>query len=338
MRKIILSEDQIDKIIELYKSGLSYAKIQNETGIDANKIKRTLKEYNVQLRPYKTGEEIRRSFSPKEEAEIINAYISGIGLTTISKMYNCSPVPTKNMLKSKGIKIRNKEEAHKYQRMEIDENYFDIIDNQDKAYILGFLFADGTNCIHGKGKNEYYVSITLKIDDMYILDRIRKKIKMERVIRVYQRKSDGRKYARLEIKNKHMSLRLKELGVVQNKTFITKFPEYLRDDLIPHFIRGLMDGDGCITSNLKSVLFAGSHDMMYGLVKQFEKYLGFTSHIVNIKHSPGISSVAVSRLDNKVKLLHWLYDDADLKLERKYNLGMQIIDKYNDRLMINTLD
>lgn len=338
MRKIILSEDQIDKIIELYKSGLSYDRIQDETGIDANKIKRTLKEYNVQLRPHKTGEEIRREFTPEEEAEIVNAYNNGIGLTTIAKMYNCSPTPTKNMLKRKGVKIRNKEEAHAYQRMKIDENYFDVIDNQDKAYILGFLFADGTNCICGKNKNEYYISITLKLDDMYILERIREKMNIERVVRVYERKSDGRKYARLEIKNKHMSLRLKELGVVQNKTFVTQFPEYLREDLIPHFIRGLMDGDGCITSNLKSVLFAGSHDIMCGLVRQFEKYLGFTSHIVNIKHSPGISSVAVSRLDNKAKLLHWLYDNADLKLERKYNLGRQIINKYNDRLMINTLD
>lgn len=335
MRKIILSEDQIDKIIEFYKSGLSYARIQDETGIDANKIKRTLKEYNVQLRPHKTGEEIRREFTPEEEAEIVRMYEMGIGVTTITKLFKCSPIPTRNLLKKNGVKLRNTEEAHEYQKKGINEQYFDNIDNQNKAYILGFLFADGCNYMYGKNTKEYQIHINLKVDDAYILDAIRDRIEIERKVRIYKRKSDGREYAKLEIKNKHISLRLAELGVVQNKTFVTKFPEYLREELIPHFIRGLMDGDGCIAKNLKTVQFAGSHDMMCGLVKQFEKYLGFTAHIVDIKHSPGISSVAVAKLENKIRLLHWLYDDADLKLERKYDLGMQIIDKENSILMIS---
>ena len=329
MEKIILSDDQVNQIIELYKSGLSYDKIQHKTGINANKVKRTLKEYNVQLRPFKSGDEIRRSFTPEDEKQIIELYNSGVGLTTIRKLFDCSPVQTRKMLENNGVKIRNKIEAHEYQKMGINENYFDEIDNQDKAYILGFLFADGSNTIRWKNKNEYHISISLKVDDMYILNQFREKMSIERKLYVYFRKSDNREYARLEIKNKHMSLRLEELGVVQNKTFIAKFPEYLRDDLIPHFIRGLMDGDGCVAKNLKTIQFAGSHDMMCGLVKQFEKYLGFTASIVKIKHSPGISSVAIARLEYKNKLLHWLYDDADLKLERKYKLGMQIIDKFN---------
>lgn len=335
MKKLILSEDQINQIIELYKSGLSYVRIQDETGIDANKVKRTLKEYNVQLRPHKVGDEIRRSFTPEEETEIVRLYNSGVGVTTITKMFKCSPIPTRNLLKKNGVKLRNAEEAHEYQKKGINEHYFDEIDNQDKAYILGLLFADGSNCICVANKKEYKIGITLKIDDIHILEKIRNKIGIEKDIKIYQRKSDTREYARIELKNKHMSLRLEELGIVQNKTFITKFPEYLRKDLIPHFIRGLMDGDGCVAKNLKTVQFAGSHDMMCGLVDQFEKYLGFTAHIVEIKHSPGISSVAVSRLENKAKLLHWLYDDADLKLERKYKLGIQIIDKANEKLMVS---
>ena len=129
-----------------------------------------------------------------------------------------------------------------------------------------------------------------------------------------------------------MSLRLNELGVVPAKTFITQFPNYLSDDLVPHFIRGLLDGDGCIARNLKTVSFAGSDTMMCGLVAQFEKYLGFTAHIVRIKHSPGISSVTVARKDYKIKLLHWIYDSADLKLERKYKLATMIMDKYEEKL------
>lgn len=334
MKKIVLSEEQVNKIIELYRSGLSYVNIQNATGIDANKVKRTLKEYNVQLRPHKSGNEIRRSFTADEEKEIVKLYNEGVGVTTITKIFNCSPIPTRNLLVKNGVKLRNAEEAQKYHKKGINENYFDNIDNQDKAYILGFLFADGSNYIIGSnGKKEYHIKLTLKSDDAYILERIKEKMGVERKIQINIRKSDGRAYASLEIKCKHMSLRLKELGVVQNKTFITKFPEYLQDDLIPHFVRGLMDGDGCIAKSLKTIQFAGSRDMMCGLVRQFEKCLGFSAHIVDIKHSPGISSIAIARKEYKVKLLKWLYNDADLKLERKYNLGLQILDKYNDTLI-----
>ena len=331
MKKIILSEDQVKQIIELYQSGLSYVKIQKHTGINANKVKKTLKEYGVPFRPHKAGDEIRRSFTKEEEEQIIKMYKEGIGLTTIAKVFKCSPIPTRRMLKEHGVHLRNTEEAHEYQKMGINEDFFDTIDNQDKAYILGFLFSDGTNHI-GNNKKEYSVSIVQKIDDVDILERMREKMGIERKLRVDARKSDGRSYARLEFKNKHISLRLAELGVIPNKTFVTKFPDYLSDDLVPHFIRGLLDGDGCIARNLKTVSFAGSHEMMCGLVKQFEKYLGFTAHIVKIKHSPGISSVAVARIDYKVKLLHWMYDDADLKMERKYRLGLQILEKYNDKL------
>lgn len=331
MEKLILSEEQINKIIELYKSGLSYAKIQGETGIDANKVKRTLMEYNVPLRPHKIGCEIRRGFTEYEKEQIIKLYTSGIGLTTICKRFSCSPIPTKNMLKDMGVKIRNTEEAHEYQKMAIDESFFDNIDNQDKAYILGFWFADGTNHI-GNKKPEYSVSLVQRVEDIDILKRMRYKLGMERKLIYYTRPSDGRKYVRLEFKNKHISLRLSELGVVPRKTFITKFPDYLSDELVPHFLRGLMDGDGCIAKNLKTVSFAGSHEMMCGVVQQFEKYLGFTAHVVDIKHSPGISSVAIGRLEYKAKLIEWLYKDADLKLERKFNLAMQIIDKYNEKL------
>lgn len=331
MKKIILSEEQVNNIIELYESGLSYDKIQELTGINHNKVKRTLKEYNVPMRPHKTGDEIRRSFTQAEEIKIEKLYENGIGLTTICKQFGCSSIPTKNMLKERGVKLRNAEEAHEYQKMAIDENFFDNIDSQDKAYILGFLYADGTNYI-GYKKQEYAISLKLQYSDINILERMREKLKMERKIRKYDRKSDGRSYACLEIKNKHMSLQLNELGVFPNKTFITKFPNYLRDDLVPHFLRGLMDGDGCIAKNLKTISFAGSHEMMCGVVQQFEKYLGFTAHIVKIKRSPGISSVAVAKMEYKVKLIEWLYKDADLKLERKYDLAMQIINKYNEKL------
>lgn len=32
-----------------------------------------------------------------------------------------------------------------YKKYELNENYFNVIDSHEKAYILGFIYADGYN-------------------------------------------------------------------------------------------------------------------------------------------------------------------------------------------------
>ena len=54
----------------------------------------------------------------------------------------------------------------------MDEKYFDNIDTQNKAYTLGFLFADGYNSI-----SKSTVSMALQESDGYILDKIRADMK-----------------------------------------------------------------------------------------------------------------------------------------------------------------
>jgi len=49
MKKIILTDDEINKIIELYNSGLGQTKIKNITNISNNLIIRTLKENNIDI-------------------------------------------------------------------------------------------------------------------------------------------------------------------------------------------------------------------------------------------------------------------------------------------------
>lgn len=324
MKRIELSREMIDHIIELYKSGLSYDKIQNVTGINNNKIKRTIYGENVERRKRKAP---RESFTERERKELIADYISGVEIPELTEKYDCNPNQIRKCLIDSNVKIRTRSQCcRKYQ---INENYFDQIDNQDKAYILGFLYADGTNASN-YSKKYYRIDLTLQMRDAYILDRIREKLAYEKQYRIYTRKSDGRSYARLEIKNKQIAIKLNELGILKNKTFITQFPKWLRKDLIPHFIRGLLDGDGCISKDLKTVQFAGSDKMIDDLIDLFEEYLGFSAHAVRIKHSPGISSVAIARIDRRVKLLNWIYENADLKLERKYDLYLKTLEKYNN--------
>jgi intein-encoded DNA endonuclease-like protein len=39
---------------------------------------------------------------------------------------------------------------------------------------------------------------------------------------------------------------LEKWGCVENKTFKLNFPDFISEELIPHFIRGYFDGDGSV--------------------------------------------------------------------------------------------
>ena len=53
----------------------------------------------------------------------------------------------------------------------INDHYFDVIDTPLKAYLLGFIYADGWICHNEKTRN-YEFGIELQASDKYILEKI----------------------------------------------------------------------------------------------------------------------------------------------------------------------
>ena len=74
----------------------------------------------------------------EQELEIIKKKNDGVKLSVIMEEYSIkTPKTIYDIIKRNGIKkIGNK-------KYNVDENYFSIIDNEYKAYWLGFLYADG---------------------------------------------------------------------------------------------------------------------------------------------------------------------------------------------------
>lgn len=56
-----------------------------------------------------------------------------------------------------------------------NEHYFSVIDSPSKAYILGFIAADGSLVKSSTG-NSYYLTITIKYEDRSVLDFIQKEL------------------------------------------------------------------------------------------------------------------------------------------------------------------
>lgn len=319
-KKIELTEQDINHMIEFYESGLTHKKIGEIMGFSGIKVGRVLKEQGVQAKP--NGFYIR-ILNEEQEKDVIQKYESGDNMNTIAKEYNCSRSVIDDILRRNNIQKRTPSEA--YRTYEINDYYFDEIDNQDKAYMLGFFYADGCNCSIYE-KNHYDVGMTLQMQDKYILDDMCRRLGMNRDAGVIINSTNKKPYARMEIMNKHMVYRLDELGVVPNKTRKTKFPFWMKEELYSHFVRGLLDGDGCIVHSLNRVTMVGSKQLMNDLASVILKYLGFDVHVGEYKISPGICYIHISAKWKIRLFLDWVYKDADMKLKRKYDLYKKIID------------
>ena len=127
----------------------------------------------------------------------------------------------------------------------IDDSVFESIDSEEKAYWLGFLYADGY-------LNDSRNSITLALSNIDIdtLLRFKSFLKSDKKIR---RNNDNS--SKVVIENKKVYKDLIEKGLHQSKTHTIKFPNIV-GDLKRHFIRGYFDGDGCITYGKKLSKYA----------------------------------------------------------------------------------
>ena len=93
------------------------------------------------------------------------------------------------------------------------------------------------------------IKIELQERDKDILEEINKELGSNRELYfndLSSKNSNHQNTYGLIIVNKHMSEILKQKGMMQNKSLVLKFPEWLDEDLYSHFIRGYFDGDGHI--------------------------------------------------------------------------------------------
>lgn len=78
--------------------------------------------------------------SKEIQEQVIQAYLNNISLREIEKQFNVTRPTVSKFLENKGIKTQKGNHYRKYFH---NENYFENIDSEEKAYWLGFIFADG---------------------------------------------------------------------------------------------------------------------------------------------------------------------------------------------------
>lgn len=208
-------------------------------------------------------------------------------------------------------------------------DYFETINTEEKAYWLGFIYADG--CIVKDLKS---MRINLSPIDVEHLEKLKQCLQSNNPIRY----KDDRRYVSLNISKTKIVTDLIDKGCHPAKSLNLMFPSesQVPKDMQKFFIRGYFDGDGCFSAKMRNIknkpnpIFCGEINI-----------LGTYDMLINIKRIvPAqfkdifeFGKIYKMRIQNKPEIyafLSYIYDDANIYLNRKYQ-------KYQDN-KINFID
>lgn len=301
--QILNNKDICNKIIKDYQNGFSMEKIKNLYNINFYNIKKILDFYNMPTRSHGGKDKL-------PEQQIINEYKNGISSTILATKYNITFSAIIYILKKYGIKRDNK-----YNNLNLIRNYWDNIDTFDKAYFLGFLITDGNVY-----KNE--IRLTLKNDksESKILNTFKKYTKNENKLLINFRNRNNKQTSEITFHTKCSEWvnALANYLVISNKTNIVELPK-LNKNLMSHLLRGLIDGDGCISYKSHYINFCGNQK----IVTQVRDYFVQELHVKNnkvIQINKTLYSIQWANIQDIITIGNYLYNDKhDCYLERKFN-------------------
>ena len=259
------------------------------------------------------------AWTDEQVAYIINKYLNeNYTLKQLGKEFNCSYPTIRNLLNKHKIKSRGNKQG--YPR---DEFYFNKIDTEEKAYWLGFLYADG--CVHS---NNYEISVN--ITDREHIEKFKTAIKAfnHNITEIQDKRFQNAKTLyQFSIKDKQLHQDLIKWGCIPQKSLlINKIPNIPRD-YVSHFLRGYFDGDGSLhylrgTNNYR-ISFIGTKDFLNDIQKELQTNVSLQSNIAGKAY---VLQIAGRRQIERI--LNYLYNNSkeNNRLNRKYQKYLDCLD------------
>lgn len=276
---------------------------------------------------------------------ILSKFDSGESCNKIAKDLGVYLQPVTNLVKTYRPNVQlmpNKGNVH----------YFQNIDSYAKAYIVGFIAADGALV---KTKTTTTLTITIKYEDKAVLEFIKSEIGNSHELREIIRPSSFDKtknthHIRYAISDKNITNDLNNLGITSNKSLtmgniIENIPFKYRDA----FIIGYFDGDGSVS------VIDGLHKNSKGrMVYNYSLYIqmrgtkdffkGICNHLnITESHIHQFDSIPQLCFANKKDVVRFFkcYNNLPFYYIRKYNKFLERInhssyDKYKQGQTISS--
>jgi hypothetical protein len=270
----------------------------------------------------------------------------------ILKVINRSEKCIFNKMHELGLHFRERTEIEKanYRRAySVDDNYFENIDSQKKAYWLGWLITDGyvVSKLNTKRQGIHttnHIGLHLQKTDYSVLEELKTELKATYPISTRKRSicktKDGKiinsnESCTFEFSSAKMIQDLAKYGIHQNKTYDVTFPKELESKYYPGFIAGVISGDGCINVKLNHgktyilrCLIAGTFDLIDNIKNILVKEIGVNpdKKITKNKDSKCLYTLELNQTET-IALYNWLQKNGISLMERKNKLIEEFLDE-----------
>lgn len=162
-----------------------------------------------------------------------------------------------------------------------NEHFFDEL-SPDAVYMLGFLVADGyvLDKINPLRANSRIHQISFHQKEPAILERIAGVLEYEGDLG----KSGNSPCKNLKLGSKHAwHIMTGKYGIPagKEKSYTVRIPDVVKEDhiMLPHFMRGLFDGDGLVSKNGRQfAYYSGSDGLMDDVINILANELGLPRH------------------------------------------------------------
>lgn len=249
-----------------------------------------------------------------EAQTIVEAYKSGATTIELAKKYKVSDRTIASLLRKERVELRRAVRRSKIKH----HGFFKTIDTPRKAYFLGMLITDGSIIIDKRPGRAPAVQLMLKADDIDILHIFADEVGADRsVVKISNRNEAYFRFTSIE-----MVQDLAQYGMIPRKTEYTYIPD-IREDLKPHLLRGMFDGDGTVYIKDNS----GKPQIRFGIygTKKVCKQFRDTMVGLGLNHNKptakiGVYLVAWAGHQAAQTFYDYVYTDANAYLKRKRNV------------------
>lgn len=316
------TDAKLELAIEEYLSSttrISTTYLGNKYGIDRHLISKELKDRNIKM--------WGRKLTPEIEQEVIQEYLKKpCKISDVCFICRLSE-PTV-------IKVLTKHSIPRWNRglqfsPDLKEDFFEKIDTEEKAYYLGLIVTDG--CLHEDKCGKKMLALTLQEEDKYLLDKFVELIQSNKKVT-----SDGRGCYGIQIISDKVFDDLLQYGLKPRKSFETVFPK-LEESLYPHFIRGVLDGDGSIGFHSRPDrkvhrktmrICSACEEFLTDIATYLSKKLEINNPPIyrELEHTSARQIVWTRNADLE-KLYFYLYSNATVFMKRKKEVFNKIIEE-----------
>lgn len=306
--------EKFEEAVKKYEEGKSISDIAKIYNVSY----KTVYHQFVKEKIHKRVKKIDFSLEEKNEIEYLRK--KGYGPYRIGDIMKKNPIRVKEYISE--VLPNTKTTLTHYDRSssnrvsyQLNEHFFRNINIEEKAYWLGFLYADGS-------LSQNRLTINLAEEDATHLDKFIKSIEFTGNYKIKVEDTNFKKEskkANLEVNSTLMIKDLSKFVPVGKKSDKITFPFEISKQLYKHFIRGYFDGDGYVIKTRKHIGFCGNLVFINQLRDIFETNDFATNKDGTIGNQT--ETYGELKYSKKVtrKIMDWMYKGATVYLDRKFN-------------------